>query len=67
MITTLYLISLQVWINFETFEGDYQLDECQKIKDHIQENFPVTATCVSTWDDILIHDTQVYIDSLHIK
>ena len=67
MITTLYLISLQVWINFDTFEGDYQLDDCAKIKDHIQENFPVTATCVTAWDDILIHDSKVYIDSLQIK
>jgi len=60
MTTVLYLMSLHTWYVFETFTGDYQIDECQKAKKHIELNFDVEATCISRWGDVLLQDDKLY-------
>lgn len=60
MTTVLYLISLHTWYVFETFTGDYQIDECQKLRTHIQASFDVEATCISRWGDLLLQDNKIY-------
>jgi len=51
---------MHTWYVFETFSGDYQIDECQKLRTHIQTAFDVEATCISRWNDILLQDNKIY-------
>ena len=51
---------MHTWYVFETFSGDYQIDECQKLRTHIQTAFDVEATCISRWDGILLQDNKIY-------
>ena len=53
-------MSLHTWYVFDTFSGDYQIDECQKAKKHIELNFDVEATCISRWGDLLLQDNKLY-------
>jgi len=63
MVTTLYLIAVANWYSLSTFEGSSQIEECIALKQHIEKNFDMEATCVSRQEDILIHNDVVYLSS----
>jgi hypothetical protein len=60
MITTLYLIGIASWYTFSTFEGEQQVKDCLVVKEHIELNFPVEATCVTQAKELLIQDNIIY-------
>jgi len=63
MVTTLYLIAVAAWYSLSTFEGNSQIEECIALKQHIEKNFDMEATCVSRQDNLLIHDSVAYINT----
>jgi len=60
VVTVLYLVSVAAWYAFSEFEGATQIAECSQLKQHIEQNFAVEATCVSRGEHVLIQDTKVY-------
>ena len=60
MITTLYLIGIASWYTFSTFEGEQQVKNCLVVKEHIELNFPVEATCITQAEGFLIQDNSRY-------
>ena len=63
MVTTLYLIAVANWYPLSTFEGNSQIEECIVLKQYVEKNFAIEATCVSRQDNLLIQDSVAYIDT----
>jgi hypothetical protein len=42
------------------FSGEEQIVECSQLRQYIEQEFAVEASCVSRGEHILIQDTKVY-------
>jgi hypothetical protein len=60
MVTVLYLITVWVWYDLSSFEGNFQVSHCRAEKVRIEANFDVNAVCLSQSDRFLIVDKDVY-------